>query len=298
LSTLTPSQIIDGASSRAAAAEQPAEKVVGVFEPPTGLVVPAIGRYKLIVLAVAAVCALGGIGLGLSRERTYTASATLQVGQVNPNSPGFLGYVQSATALATAFSRAITAEPVLVAVQHKLKLTSSQAAARLSAEPIPLSPSFVVYGTGPTAKKAIELANVAGNAVVAYESQSNSANPEAASLLGEYREAALEVQHASQHLNLSVKQHASANARAEAQAERNTALVKLKAIATAYSAAVSSQAPRSGLVSVLAGATSASNDRNSNGETFGLIGLLLGIVVGCGTAVVLEMRRRRLMIRS
>ncbi len=87
--------------------------VHGVFEPPSSFVLSAIGRNKLLVCGCAVVAALIGTAYGLSRPRTYTASATLQVGQVNPNSPGFYSYVQSASALATAFSRAISAEPVL-----------------------------------------------------------------------------------------------------------------------------------------------------------------------------------------
>jgi len=90
--------------------DQPETTIGGVFEPPSGLVLSAIARNKLMICVFALVFALIGTAYGLSRQRTYTASATLQVGQVNPNSPGFYSYVQSAAALAGAFSRAISAE--------------------------------------------------------------------------------------------------------------------------------------------------------------------------------------------
>lgn len=275
--------------------------VQGVFEPPNSFVLVAIARNKLLILVVVVLCALVGLGLGVTHKHTYTASATLQVGQVNPNSPGFLGYVQSASALATSFSRAIGAEPVLAAVQDKLKISPSEASARLSSEPIPLSPSFVVDATGPTEIAATQLANVAADAVIAYESHSNSANPEAASLLTEFHEAAVQAERATQRVTLALKNKLPTNAKALAEAERtrasliaerNTVLTRLNAIRTAYTAAVSSQAPRSGLVSLVAGATSATNNRKSKIEVFGFIGLLAGIVLGCIVAILRESRRR------
>jgi hypothetical protein len=264
----------------------------GIFEPPSGANVSALTRHKLLIGVVAIVCALLGAGYGLSRRPVYTASATLQVGQVNPNSPGFYGYVQSAAALASAFSRAIQAEPVLDVVRQKLQLTPAAASARLSAEPIPVSPAFRVIATGPSRSSALSLANVTANALIAYESQTNSANPEAGSLLHEYAEASFQLQQAEATFNRFIHdKRASAQQRARAGAERTAAQVKLKALGNSYVGAVTSQAPRSGLVTLLAGATSASDDRRSKVEAFGLIGLLAGLVLGCLAAGLRERRR-------
>ncbi|MGH2854664.1 MAG: hypothetical protein ACRDLF_10815 [Solirubrobacteraceae bacterium] len=282
--------------------DQPDGVARGVFEPPSGFAVWAIARNKLVVFVVAVVLALAGVGVGAKRRSTYTASATVQVGQVNPNSPGFFGYSQSSATLANAFSRSIAAEPVLAAVQKKLKLAPAQAVARLSAEPIPEAPAFRVIATGSSELGAIDLANVAANAVIAYEGQSNSANPEAASLLEEYRAASLKLQQAVRAVgDLSRKKGASLEALARVEADRNAAAVRLKAIGVAYTSAVASQAPRSGLVSLLAGAASASSDRSSRVELYGFIGLLVGVVVGCFVAVLRERRRaasRRAAVRD
>ncbi len=265
--------------------------MVGVFEPPNSFVVRAISRHKLLVCICAVSLALIGVGFGLARQTTYTASATLQVGQVNPNSPGFYGYVQSATSLATAFSRSIEAEPVLATIQRKLKLAPAMATSRLSAEPLPLSPAFRVIATGPTESAATGLANVAARAVIAYESQSNSANPEASSLLHDYRDASLALGATEAKLTYLGKHPAGASALADAEAARSAAQVKLKAISDAYVSAVSSQAPRSGLVSLVAGATTASSNRKSKVELLGFLGLMLGIIGGCAVAVLHESRR-------
>ncbi len=293
-----PFQLTD---SPQAALDQPDEMIRGIFDPPSGFAVAAIARHKMIVCVFAVMFALLGAGIGLSRQSSHTASATLQVGQVNPNSPGFYSYVESAAALATAFSRAISAEPVLAAVQQKLHLAPSKVAARLSAEPVPSSPAFRVIATGPTGSAAIQLANVAANALITYESQSNSANPEAASLLHEYRETSLDLQHAAANVSrielLSRSRHTPASTLDRDETKRNTAVaeksavaLRLKAISDAYAAAVTSQAPRSGLVSLLAGATSASSNRKSKIETLAFIGLLAGIVIGCVAAILRERR--------
>jgi uncharacterized protein involved in exopolysaccharide biosynthesis len=281
--------------------DEAAPSTQGIFEPPSSFVLGAIGRNKLIVCACAVVLAVLAAAYGHTRHRIYTASTTLQVGQVNPNSPGFYSYVESAAALATAFSRAIAAEPVLTAVQHSLKLSPATAAARLSAEPLPLSPAFRVIATGPTESAAVDLANVASRSIIAYEGQSNSANPEAESLLQEYSKASLQLQHAATNLEHLEYVHripaksvpSFSGVLAPAKAEKETAVARLTAIRDAYTAAVSSQAPRSGLVSLIAGASTASSDRRSKVEILGFIGLLAGLVIGCMVAVLREQRRRR-----
>lgn len=263
----------------------------GIFEPPNSLTLAAIARHKWMVALLAIALAALGAAYGLARKPTYTASATLQVGQVNPNSPGFYGYVQSASALASAFSRAIQAEPVLQAVQHKLALTPASASARLSAEPIPVSPAFRVIATGPSRAAALALANVTAAALIEYESQSNSANPQAGALLHEYAEASFALQRASASFaRVARERRASPAAKARAAAEKTAAQVKLKAIGNSYVGAVTSQAPRSGLVTLLAGATSASSDRKSKIEMFSFVGLLAGLVLGCAAAIWRERR--------
>jgi uncharacterized protein involved in exopolysaccharide biosynthesis len=259
---------------------------VGVFEPPGSILVDAIQFHKLLIAAFAVLGVLVGAGLGLAREPAYTASATLQVGEVNPNSPGFGSYTQSATSLATGFSRAIVAAPVLAEVQSKLGVAPKESASRLSSEPIPLSPVFRVIATGSSQSAALKLANVTAGAVVAYVSKSNSAVPQSAALLGAYRQAALEYKHAAAAQEVVEKAgSASADELLRAEVATSTANVKLEAIDRSYLTAVASQAPRTGLVTVLAGAVNASSDRDSKIELFAFIGLLLGLLAGCLVAL-------------
>lgn len=262
----------------------------GVFAPSNSFALRAISWNKGLVAAIAVLGAVIGLAIGMARPATYTASATLQVGQVNPNSPGFLGYVQSASSLATAFSRSIAAAPVLAEVEKKLGVPVSDAVPRLSAEPIPLAPAFRVIATGNSEAAAMNLANVASGAVVSYESKANSTNPQAKELLAGYREATASLRHAEAQAD-SLSSSGDEKALVTAEAQRNAAKVKLQGIESAYVAAVTSQAPREGLVTVLAGATSAESDRKSKVELYGFLGLLAGILVGCLAAVGREHRR-------
>jgi hypothetical protein len=266
----------------------------GLFEPPRGFVVMALARHKLLIAVVAIATTMLGAGYGLVRKPVYTAAATLQVGQVNPNSPGFYGYVQSAAALAGAFSRAIDAEPVLAAVQHKLHLSPAVATARLSAEPIPVSPAFRVIATGPSRAAAIALANVTATGITEYETHSNGTGKEAEALLHEYAAASFALQNATQSFSRAQRdRRTSAQQLARMAADRTAAEVKLKAIGNSYVSAVASQAPSAGLVSLLAGAAGASSDRRAKIEMLGLIGLLAGLLLGSTLAVARRWPGRR-----
>jgi hypothetical protein len=263
----------------------------GIFDPPEGFLFKALARHKRVVIVAAILGAFLGAAYGFLRPATYEAAATLQVGQVNPNSPGFASYTQSSSSLASAFSRAIAAAPVLASVKRKLRISEQRAAARLSAEPIALSPAFRVIATGPSASGAMRLANVAASGVIAYVNRSNSANPQARQLLGSYRRAALDFNDVSTEVD-GLESGAPADAVLQAEARRSAARLRLKAIGNAYIATVGSQPPRTGFVSLLAGATTATGNRSAKIELYGLLGMLLGALAGVGASVLLERRKR------
>ena len=257
----------------------------------------AIARHKLLVLLCAAGLGAIGAALGSARKGTYTAAATLQVGRVNPNSPGFYGFVQSASDLATAFSRAITAAPVLRAVRAHTGLGPKAAAARLSAEPIPSSPAFRVVASGPTAAAAVRLAIVTSKALIAYEARANAYSPDTARLLRRYRTASLRLAQATATASKAAHTYATAPSTASreglenAQAQKAAASLQAEALAGSYR--LSAQSTTAGLISMLAGAVTASSDRLAKIELLGLIGLIGGLAIGCTIAVLREQRPGR-----
>jgi uncharacterized protein involved in exopolysaccharide biosynthesis len=259
--------------------------------------VQAISAHKLMVLLIGVVLALAGVAVGLARKPTYTSSSTLQVGTVNLNSPGFFGFVQSASALATLFSRTVAAEPVLRQIDAKLGIDPATATRRLSAEPVPLSPSFRIIATGPTAASAVSLANAASAAVIAYNVHSASTTrAPIAPLLAEYDHAAGALQSAAATVARLARGHARSGESPQlirARSQLDSAKVRATALGASYqSALVSAGAnPSSGIVSLLAGAVTASDDRASKIQLLAFTGLLAGLVLGAAGAVAYEHRR-------
>jgi hypothetical protein len=262
--------------------------------------VRAIARHKLLVICLGVVIAIAGAAIGLARKPTYTSSTTLQVGDVNLNSPNFYGFVQSASAIATVFSRSITAAPVLGEIKSRLGISQSEATQRLSAAPIPISPAFRIIATGSTASGAMKLANTASDAVIAYEahaSTTTTAPPEP--VLKEYIQAAESLQNAFAVVSQLSRARKPGSGEDAAMIRARSALDAARVHATAVGAVyqsslVSAKAyPSTGLVSLVAGATTASSDRSSKVELFGFVGLLAGIVFGAALAVVYEQRKAR-----
>lgn len=291
---------------------------MSIFEPPRSPVLAAISRNKRTVLIVTLVFAILGVAAGVVRKPTYSATTTLQVGTVNINAPGFDGFVQGAASLTTVFSRAIFASSVLEELRTKLKISPSEAAERLSAEPIPLSPSFDIVATGRTAKGAITLANTVSRGVIAYEQKAASAtSPQAAALLREYDGAAQALQKAhalvqyySEKESLERSSAAKANhalsnmpskASIQARAAEDEARTRAEAIGASYksvTATAGGASPASGLVSIVTEATTTTNNRKSKVELYGLLGLFAGVIIGCALAVLRERRRTERMISA
>jgi Chain length determinant protein len=270
------------------------------------LIVAALGRYKWIVLGLTVLFTMVGLALGVKRKPVYSATSSVQVGQVNPNSPGFYGFVQSATDLATTFSRAITANGVLSIIHQRTGLTPQQAASRLTATPIPDGAAFSVIATGSSSQSAVNLSNTAAAAMISYEAKNqstgNSTGSTAAALYKEYKAETQTLAHdkavvqkiedQTNHNSSGIPDPANP---ALIKAEANVGLDQghANALAAAYTQALENQQPAGTMLSPLASALSASSDRKHKLELYGFVGLVLGLLIGSASAVVLEQRRVR-----
>ena len=274
-------------------------------EPSPSLVVAALSRYKWLVIGLAALLCAGGLAAGYKRKPVFTATSTLQVGQVNPNSPGFYGFVQSATALATTYSRAVTANGVLSIVQQKTGLRPAEAASRLTATPIPDGAAFSVIATGSTSQSAVNLANTAAAAMVSYEaansSKAGASTNNATAIFNEYRAQTLQLAHYKAIVQ-KLQNQASAGgttpnptrpAIVKAQANADLAQGRSNALAAAYTQALEGQQPPGTMLSPLSSALTASSDRKHKLELLGFVGLAAGLLIGSALAVLLEQRRAR-----
>jgi uncharacterized protein involved in exopolysaccharide biosynthesis len=266
------------------------------------LIASAIGRYKWLVLLLAVLLAGAGVAVGVGRKPIWTATATLQVGaNINPSSPGFSGFVQSETNLATTFSRAILANKVLARIHARTRLSPAQSAQRLTATPVPDAAALEVIATGTTPTAAIRLANVAAKALVAYESPSNFPTS-AARVYKAYRAQSTVVAQDRGRLQAiqnraAVQGGTTANpsnpALIHAQADLEAAQARASALSAAYTQAVESDTSSGAVLTPLADAVTASSDRKHNLELFGFIGLAVGFLIGASIAILREQRRAR-----
>jgi capsular polysaccharide biosynthesis protein len=274
------------------------------------LIVSAIGRYKWLVLLLAVLLAGAGVAVGVGRKPIWTATATLQVGaNINPSSPGFSGFVQSETSLATTFSRAITANEVLARIQARTSLSPAQIARRLTATPVPNAAALEVIATGATPAAAIRLANVGAKSLVASEAPNNFPTS-AARLYNAYRAQSTVVARARARLQAIESRNAvqgqtartvsgqtttnhSSPALIQAQAAVGAAQARGNALSAAYTLAVESDANSGAVLTPLADAVTATSDRKQKIELFGFVGLAAGLLIGASIAILREQGRTR-----
>lgn len=257
--------------------------------PPRGI--GAARQHPFLIAFVAIIFAAAGAFVGYSRPATYTSSAVLQVGKVNPNSPGFSGFTQSASDLATLYSRAAVATQVLNTIQKKTGLAPLVAASRISSAPIPEAPAFQVFATGSTARAAVALANVAAAAVVTFES-SQTVSRDAGHFFALYTQAAQAQARDQGYVSELQRQHVAAGSMSlvNAQAKVLEDLARSAALGAAYQQAVLAQPP-SNLVSILSDAITATGGRSRKTELYGFVGLIVGLVLGYLMSLLLEQRR-------
>ncbi len=281
----------DGAPVEAPA---PAHNGLPPLTPGTGLG-RALRRHLPLFLAPVVLLTAAGVLLGLARTPVYTAESRLMVGKVNPNSPALGGFVQTTTALATAYSRSIGASAVVDPVGARLRLDPAQVASRLTASPIPQSPVVRVIATGATAPAAVAVARLAAPQLERYVTALNASNPDGPRLLRSYRSATLAAGSAQARVAHLARVYAQAQTPAhlarldDAQADRGTAQLTANAAGAAYELSEQGQASTQ-IVTVLSLATSAATDRRHMLELLAFAGLLAGLLLGTLLAWAAEQR--------
>jgi hypothetical protein len=260
----------------------------------------AVRRHALafVVPIIVGVVVLGGYGL--TRDPTYTAEARLSVGRLDVLTQGLPGFTQAGELLGAAFSRAIDAPAITRPAGRLAGLSQSQAAADLSASPIPNSPLIRIEAKRKDKGRAITLANAAARAMVRYSQRLGTAGGGADELLARYT--ALSRQAA--RLTLKRSAIAAAYRRSPNDARRRAlqaATGKLEATKLERNAvgavygAQSATGSTASLLGLLVPAAGASSDRKDTALKLAVTGGIADIVVGLGLAAWNEagFRRRR-----
>lgn len=266
--------------------------------PPTVNVVRAmLWNWWIVLLAVVLFVAIGA-AVALVRTPTYTATARLAVGRIDITSPGALsGYAVATQALATGYSRTITAQAVAKPVAAKNSLSVKEVQSSVTATPVAESPIFRVDATSSSADQAVSLANDSSHALVEYAAHLNQDNPDSSRLYRQYRTASVLRKIAKQELHTAVEavgSESSVSATtdvAKAQSNFDAADLRVNALGKAYTASVQGQAATQ-LVQVISPATDATSDRGSVLMILAFVGIVIGLLVGGALATLRESKLR------
>ncbi len=250
-------------------------------------------RYWLLVLVSVAAFTVAGAAVARTRPAVYTAESRLNVGRLNISAPGAIsGFAQAAEDLASAYSRAITADGIVEPIAQRFHTTGSLIRSRISATPVPTSPIVRVIATAPSASEAIKLANAGSDSLVSFLNRLSRDDPDADRLLK--RVSAAEQNYQS---DLATLQSAHATPPLDPHAQSLTATVEaahiqVTALEAAYAATVQTEASSS-LLQPLTSAHSASSNKSSILQ----IGVFAGIVLGAAVGLALATLRTNQLAR-
>ncbi len=271
------------------------------IEPPTVGVGTAVRRHPLIIIICVVLLVAGGAAVGLRRKPVYTATARLEVGDLNLAAPGALsGYAAASQALAASYARAVTASAVVAPVARQMHLPQSAVTAELSATPVPLSATFDVTASSPTSSRAVRLANAASVALSKYVASLNSTSPASGRLLAQLRTASTKFETAkakASGIARALTHSKSArlnNALVAAQAQVDATSANLDAVRTAYADSLQAETSTS-RAQLLSPAVQATSDRVKKLEISLFVGLAAGLLLGI---VLATLRARRVASRS
>jgi capsular polysaccharide biosynthesis protein len=259
----------------------------------------ALRHPLLVVLPVLVGLAIAGY-LGLSRAPVYKGTVQMSIGRIDLGAPGALaGFSVATQNLASAYSRAISADAVVQPVAAKLHTTTKSVKRRLSASPIADSPVFIVEAKAGSPRLAVETANLASTSLTDYVTELNRSNPDSQRLFRAFQGAALAYnrlvdarESASRAYDLNpTKSRRRRLDRARAKADG--ALLRRETLRVAYQNSNQGQSSTS-LVQTLSPAQEASSDRGPKLQIFLFSGLLGGVAVGLATATWWANRRRPL----
>jgi capsular polysaccharide biosynthesis protein len=256
-----------------------------------------VWHWPLVVVCVVLFTAIGGI-IGLVRDPTYTATTRLAVGRIDITSPGALsGYAVATQALATGYSRTVTALAVVKPLSEKTGMSVEELQDSLTGTPVAESPIFRVEANASSEGEAIEVANQASRSLIRYAAQLNQNNPDSRRLYRQYRTAATLRKVARQELQTAKESTSSfptaseAVAVAKAQSAFEAANLRVGALEQAYTASVQSQAATE-LLQILSPATRATSDRGSTVTILLFVGLIVGLVASAALTGFRESRLR------
>lgn len=261
-----------------------------------------------IALVVIIVLLFTGVGIaaGLHHQAKYSASAKLAVLHLNfvGSSGAWLNALNTAgPILADTYARAIGADGVVGPLATEFHTSATTVTSDLSAAAVPASPVLVVTATTTSSATSVALVNAAMAQLVKYLKGVTGSSSDAPTLyadlkaaqatasadqnkVGAARATIRRAMATSKAVSMSGAQQAQLSA---AQASATVAGEKAAGLEAAYQQSVL-DASNTQYLQPLQSATTAQSDRISRLALYGFVGLVVGIAVATGVAVLRQGR--------
>ena len=259
----------------------------------------AAKRRPWLIVVPIAVLALAAFLFALARTPVYTAETRLGVGEAQVTTEEVPGVTAARVTLAASYSRLINAQDVLEPLAAATGRSTDELGGRLSGIPAPDSPLFLVRATGGSEASAVELANLAADALAGYVEGLNTDAGAAPALLEQFETAqrrverlAIEVAEAERAFD---ERATDANRRAlsVSRAAFRTAQLQAGDLRRRYQRANEIDAEASGVV-VVNPAISATSDAASFRNRLVFTAAVLGALIGLALAWLVMRGRLRL----
>jgi capsular polysaccharide biosynthesis protein len=223
-----------------------------------------------------------GTTYGLMRAPTYTAESRMSVGRIDVSTQAIPGFAQAALTLADSYSRAIDARSIVHQVAQQTGLPPRTVIDDVSASPIPASPVVRVFATASTGQQAVTLADTASRSLISYVRTLNQFNPDSKALLKRF-------QRASEKLSQALAVQQSGGVSASDTSKVASARLEMQTASDLYRSSQMGQATPNTL-QVLALAADADSDFSSNLQRAIFVGVIGGLLIGAGIALLLAYR--------
>lgn len=248
-----------------------------------------LGSSVLQHPGIVAVCTvallLAGLVAGTMQKPTYTSSARLVVGSISAPADSVPGIVEANRQLAGIYARLVDTQGVIDAGRNG----APAAPGGVFATPIAETSMIIVTGSSDSAAHAKQVTQQRAEGLRAYVAQINGGNQGVTSLLDQYTQATKDNAAAQQ----AVSTYKSGTPEyAAAQARVSSTKLTMDTLADRYAKAATAS-DTSGVLTLISNADYAASNKKALVKKDGALGLVAGLVLGCGLAVAATARKRR-----
>jgi capsular polysaccharide biosynthesis protein len=253
----------------------------------------SVFRYPLFAIIPIVALVLIGLLVGVTRDAVYSAEARINVGRVDVPAYTLQGVTIGNSTLAASYARAIVAPEVIDRAAREVGIPPNEARNNLTGSQVPKSTLIQIEADGSSSAEAQALANAAALQLIRYVTRLNVRQQEDRALQ-RFRQAEARVERArTKVIRISSRRPSSAAAE-RARINLRTAQLHARSVGARVLQATVAPSPEN-LLQLVVPAATADSDRDTVLQESLLIGLVAGIVLGFGLALL---RANWLLIRG